>query len=201
MRRIWFPLLTTGLVFAAGHASADQVFIKKLIFAGSGCLPSSGLKAKLDDFNKDGLPDRFDVTFSNYIARSGPNTPVINQRRNCNLNVTLGFPKGWQYTITEARYGGLAGLPDGVRGVQQSTYQFPFVSEPATLEATLDGPFRKRFQREDQLASRDRVWSPCALASPLNLRTQVVLLGKVTSPAILRATNQSYGLAWRRCTR
>jgi hypothetical protein len=192
-------LVSVGGALVASPASAEPVSIKKLAFAGSGCAPSEGLMARLADLDRDGLPERFNLAFSDYVAKLGPGSSILDQRRNCNLILSLNLPKGWQYTIRSVRYDGFASLPGGVRGLQQSTYQFLFASRPATLEDVLRGHFIGSFQRQDQLKPEEWVWSPCRVAIPLALRTQVLLLGPTTRSAILRATKQSYGLAWRRC--
>jgi hypothetical protein len=189
------------LIAAPALADTDRVSIRSLNFAGSGCAPQGSLTGRLVDFDQDGFPGSLSLGFSSYVARQGPGVSIVERRRNCNLVLSLNLPRGWQYAIRSVRYHGVASLPRSVSGLQQSTYQYPFASHAATLEATLQGPLMARFQRQDRLQPPEWVWSPCNQATPLNLRTQVLLTGPRSQFASLRAARHSYGLVWRRCTR
>ena len=192
-------LVAAGGALMGSPAHAGSVSIKSLVFAGSGCLPPSGLSGSLTDPDKDGLPNRLNLVFANYVAKLGPGSSILQHRQFCNLNLSLDVPKGWQFTVKNVRYQGFAGLPVRVRGVQQTDYQFPFATKSATLKLVLKGTLLDRFQHDDQLKPEERIWSPCHLATPLNLRTQILLQGPENRSAFLRASKQSYGLPWRRC--
>ena len=75
MNRTLMALALTGSAFVGDHALADQVSIKSLTYAGSGCFPSSRVTGRLIDLDKDGLPDRLDLAFPNYVAKLAPASP------------------------------------------------------------------------------------------------------------------------------
>lgn len=70
--------------------------------------------------------DRSVVTliFDSYIASIGPGIGVTEQRKNCQLNVDLEYPGGFQYSILSADYRGYSAIQKGVTGTLKSTYYF-----------------------------------------------------------------------------
>ena len=70
--------------------------------------------------------DRTTVTliFDSYIASIGPGIAVTEQRKNCQLNVDITYPGGFQYSVLSADYRGYASLQKGVSGTLKSTYYF-----------------------------------------------------------------------------
>jgi hypothetical protein len=70
--------------------------------------------------------DRSVVTliFDSYIASIGPGIAVTEQRKNCQLNVDLEYPGGFQYSILSADYRGYSAIQKGVTGTLKSTYYF-----------------------------------------------------------------------------
>jgi hypothetical protein len=70
--------------------------------------------------------DRTIVTliFDSYIASIGPGISVTEQRKNCQLNVELLYPGGFQYSILSADYRGYSAIQKGVTGTLKSTYYF-----------------------------------------------------------------------------
>jgi hypothetical protein len=70
--------------------------------------------------------DRTTVTliFDSYIASIGPGISVTDSRKNCQLNVDIRYPGGFQYSILSADYRGYASLQQGISGTLKSTYYF-----------------------------------------------------------------------------
>ncbi len=64
------------------------------------------------------------LIFDSYIASVGPGIAITEQRKNCQLNVDLLYPGGFQYSILSADYRGYASIDKGVNGVLKSTYYF-----------------------------------------------------------------------------
>jgi hypothetical protein len=200
-------LALAGSAFVAGPVPAEEVAtrgvaITSLVYAGSGCPPRSGVTAVLVDLNNDRLPDRLRLNFpSSYNARQGPGIPIAERRRNCNLLVSLSVPAGKQFAIRAAIYRGVAGLPRGVLGLQQSVYQYPFATGDASLQTLIQGPFVGAYWRQETLDPKEWIWSPCRLSTPLNLRTQIFLSSLQRPGATLSVTRHVYELAWRSCSR
>lgn len=70
--------------------------------------------------------DRTYVTliFDSYVASIGPGIAVTENRKNCQLNVDLLYPGGFQYSVFSADYRGYAAVDKGVTGTIKSTYYF-----------------------------------------------------------------------------
>lgn len=98
--------------------NSDEVQIVGLTYGGTGC-PSGTVSSVFSD-------DRTVMTliFDKYTAEIGPHISPKKKRKNCQLNVNLRYPAGFQYSIFSADYRGYAHLDKGVTGVQKSTYYF-----------------------------------------------------------------------------
>ena len=64
------------------------------------------------------------LIFDSYIASIGPGIPITEQRKNCQLNVDIRYPGGFQYSVLSADNRGYAALDKGVSGTLKSTYYF-----------------------------------------------------------------------------
>ena len=58
------------------------------------------------------------------VASIGPGIAVTAERTNCQLNIDLEYPSGFQYSILNTEFRGYAGLDAGITGTQQATYYF-----------------------------------------------------------------------------
>jgi hypothetical protein len=70
--------------------------------------------------------DRTTMTliFDAYIASFGPDVKQTENRKNCQLNVDIQYPGGFQYSILSADYRGYASIQKGINGTLKSTYYF-----------------------------------------------------------------------------
>lgn len=205
MRKI--TLGVSGVVFAAvsalasNAALAQQVSIVGFASGGSGC-PGNTVAGLLTSSLPGTLPDTLTLLFDAYIAEQGPGISAIDRRKNCNITIDLAVPQGFSFSLVEAEYRGFADLAAGVKGVQTTTYSFPF-SNSATFGTVLDGPLTGNYKRNDELGAA--VFSPCKQSVPLTLATQAFLSGDRTKSALLtvdQATTrvtQKYSFQWRKC--
>jgi hypothetical protein len=122
---------------------------------------------------QDGLT--FTTTFSAYKVAVEPDIDF--DVRDCQLAIKLHSSQNRSYSIQTFTYRGFARLSTGVTGRQSANYYFQGASiEPAKEKRTdLVGPYEGAFEFEDQVAARDRVWSPCGVDRDLNVRTRVEL--------------------------
>jgi hypothetical protein len=67
---------------------------------------------------------RFTLIFDDYVASIGPGVAITESRKNCQLDIDLQYPSGFQYSVFNADYRGYAALDANVTGTQQSTYYF-----------------------------------------------------------------------------
>jgi len=95
-----------------------QVTIRGVSYGGTGC-PQGSMSSQISS-------DRTIVTliFDSYIASIGPGISVTEQRKNCQLNVDINYPGGFQYSVLSADYRGYSSIQKGVSGTLKSTYYF-----------------------------------------------------------------------------
>ena len=100
------------------RAYTIQVTIRGVSYGGTGC-PQGTMSSQISS-------DRTVVTliFDSYIASIGPGIAVTEQRKNCQLNVDIKYPGGFQYSILSADYRGYSAIQKGVTGTLKSTYYF-----------------------------------------------------------------------------
>lgn len=58
------------------------------------------------------------------VASIGTGVPITENRKNCQLNINLQYPPGFQYSIFSTEFRGYAGLSANVTGTQSATYYF-----------------------------------------------------------------------------
>jgi hypothetical protein len=94
------------------------VQIQGVVYGGTGC-PQGTVASSIS-------VDHTTMTllFDSYVASLGPGIPVTESRKNCQLNIQLLYPGGFQFSIFSADYRGYVELDPGVTGVQRSTYYF-----------------------------------------------------------------------------
>lgn len=98
--------------------SGHDVEIESIAFAGSGC-PAGSVSGQLSS-------DLTTITllYASFIAQSGSGVPASSYRTNCQLNVKLKYPSGWQFSVFKADYRGYAQIPSGSTGTCKATYYF-----------------------------------------------------------------------------
>jgi hypothetical protein len=115
----------------------SQVYINGITYGGTGCPQgtlSSFISADRQTFVKFRtftaiiadlfVSYRFTLIFDEYVASIGPGVPITENRKNCQLDIDLQYPSGFQYSVFNADYRGYAALDANVTGTQQSTYYF-----------------------------------------------------------------------------
>jgi len=180
---------------------AGTVKINKVSYGGTGC-PQGTMSTQISD-------DRSVVTliFDAYIASIGPGIAITENRKNCQLNVELLYPGGFQYSILSADYRGYASVQKGVTGTLKSTYYFSGQQAQSSTEYTFVGPANGDYTKHDEADSTSVVWSPCGAAGLLNINSQVRLSSTNTSATGILTTDstdlkfkQVVYVAWQKCT-
>ena len=59
-----------------------------------------------------------------FVAQAGSGIKASDQRKNCQLNVKIRYPSGWQFSVFKADYRGYANLPKGATRTCKATYYF-----------------------------------------------------------------------------
>ncbi|KAF4615553.1 hypothetical protein G7Y89_g15308 [Cudoniella acicularis] len=206
-----FPNLLTLALAATAYAlpaatnasvSPDptQVSIKGITYGGSGC-PQGTLGSFISADRQT-----FTLIFDNYVASIGPGVAVTENRKNCQLNLELAYPGGFQYSILSTVYRGYVSLDAGVNGLQASTFYFSGESGQTTTSTTFKGPIDGNYEAVDNVNLASTVWSPCGSTAALNINSQVRLTansssinGFITDDSIDGKITFVVGLQWQKC--
>ncbi|KAG9237230.1 hypothetical protein BJ875DRAFT_173293 [Amylocarpus encephaloides] len=189
----------------AGNAVAvspdpSQVSIRDIVYGGSGC-PQGSLGSFISADRQT-----FTLIFDQYVASIGPGVPVAQNRKNCQLNIDLKYPGGFQYSIFSTIYRGYVGLDAGVNGLQSSTFYFSGQTGQTTTSTSFKGPIDGNYEAVDNVALTSTVWSPCGANQALNINSQVRLTaanaaarGQITDDSIDGKITFVVGVQWQKC--
>ncbi|AEO70839.1 uncharacterized protein THITE_122459 [Thermothielavioides terrestris NRRL 8126] len=159
-------------------------------------LLGSGCPAGTADVQIDATKTLMEVTFSEYIVETGPDTRASDWRKNCKLTLNLEFDEGFQFATLTTDMSGFAEIPAGVRGQCTNTFDFTGISGQSSysveLKGEVEGPFTLK-------ADPDVVsWSPCGgTTAIMNMNTQCNIFP--TKEEALIAITVNISLDWRKC--
>jgi len=116
-----FALLSVLAIAASVSAQGpdpSQVYVEGIKYAGSGC-PQGTMSQSI-------AADRqtFTLIFDKHVATIGNGVPITENRKNCQINVGLRFPKGFSFSVFSSQYRGYAQIDKGVHGQHKSTLYF-----------------------------------------------------------------------------
>jgi hypothetical protein len=182
----------------AGKIAADLISVN-----GSGC-PRNSVASGMNPDNT-----MFYMTFSNYLAQSGPGLPVVEARKNCQLTMAITAPPGMTYAITRADYLGYASLPENTTGRFTTNLYFQGTSPKPSVQHYVTGPIDDMWQASDIIDADNAAWLPCGDQRNLNLNTEI-RLPQATSGSPERTAFMHMGgdcftpdirlrLTWRTC--
>ncbi|KAF3924742.1 hypothetical protein AA313_de0208933 [Arthrobotrys entomopaga] len=177
----------------------NSIYVVSLATGGTGC-PTGTVSQQISSDRST-----FTLIFDEYVASMGPGVPVTQNRKNCQLNVHLHYPGGWQFSVFEATYRGYAQLSKGQSGTQKSTYYFSGNAQQASTQSNFNGPYASDYVFTDSIGTESMVWSPCGIDGMLNINSQVRLTGDATKNAQLTTDSidgkftQILGFQWRKC--
>ncbi len=201
-------LLSNAAASAQYAPPAGSVTIKKILFNGTGC-PIGTVAQNISTDNK-----AFTLTFSDFIAETGPGLPLSAGRKNCTLTAVLSVPAGWQYSVGSFYYRGFMDLGQGIKAEHTTNYFFEGQGDTGTFRSQEMGPLSKDFVYTDRvgLASvyMPSVWSPCRAERALNINVSIRASnvnprafpnsqGLITNDSVDGEVKQVYGLSWRPC--
>lgn len=201
-------LLVSSVSFGQILVPAEPVTIKSIKVNGTGC----PLGTVAQNISED--KQAFTLTFSEFIAETGPGLSPANSRKNCVVTATLKVPVGWQYSIGSFYYRGFMGLDQGIRATHSTSYFFEGQGRTGTFSATKQGPLSEDFVFTDKIGLQSSVmpdtWSDCSKERALNINTSIRVAnvnatvypnaqGLITNDSIDGEIKQVFGLTWRRC--
>lgn len=190
---------TPAATTTATGPNPTQVYIKGISYGGTGC-PQNSVGSFISADKQT-----FTLIFDQMVASIGPGVAVTQNRKNCQLNIDLQYPSGFQYSILSTQFRGYAGLSAGVSGTQQATYYFSGSSTQASTSTSFKGPTDGDYSVSDSIPFSSTVWSPCGEALPLNINTQVRVLGSGTGQLTQDSADGKVtfvvGVQWQKCNK
>src|SRR6266516_1034269 len=76
------------------------VQIENVVYGGTGC-PQGTVATTISNDHTT-----MTMLFDAYVASLGPGVPVTENRKNCQININLHYPGGFQYSVFSADYRG-----------------------------------------------------------------------------------------------
>lgn len=162
-------ILLSCLAFGAS-AQADvpeQVSLRGFAYAGTGCAANT----VRGSFPVEG--QEFLILWSGFQATAGQGIPLREKRKNCQLNLDLAYPEGWQYTVESTSYRGTVQVDQGTQALAASSFYFQGSEETVRFATLFDGPARRTFHVTDTVDSDEQVWSSCSADRSLNINYEV----------------------------
>ncbi|KAI8910902.1 hypothetical protein EDD86DRAFT_128463 [Gorgonomyces haynaldii] len=184
---------------ALAAAAPPGVYIKSVTYGGTGC-PQGSVGSLFSD-DKTSLT----LLFDSYVASAGPNVPITESRKNCQLAADIKVPQGWSYSVAKVDYRGFVNLPAKGTATQSSTYYFQASSQQYTASTNYAGPVNKDYLTSDTVPFQSLIWSDCKATVPVNINTKIKLTvptgtqGLITTDSIDAKVTQIYGLTWKNC--
>lgn len=197
-------VLASTSAMARGPVPAEPITIKKIQYNGSGC-PLGTVAQNVAD-----TKDSFTLTFSEFIAETGPGIPLSQSRKNCVLTLVLDVPSGWQFSVADFYYRGFMDLDQGIRAEQSASYFFEGQGQTGRFATNKMGPYSSDYVYQDTIGLASAVWSPCSVERALNINTSIRVdntnkraypnaQGLITNDSVDGQIRQVWGLTWRRC--
>jgi hypothetical protein len=187
------------VVDTAAGPDPKQISITGITYGGTGC-PQGTVSQQL---NAD--KTAFTLLFDQYIAQMGPGLGFSGARKNCQINVALRIPQGWQYSVATVDYRGFMNLQAGVNAKQTASYYFQGSLATCRKETNFYGPAQRDYTLRDSFDVNTLVWSDCGAKANVNINSALFVTGPsgrsgiITTDSIDGKVKQIYGLSWRRC--
>jgi len=183
----------------------DQITIESASYSGNGC-PQGTVSTTMS-------PDKTLITFGfdSFQTFIGPTVAASEKTKQCQLHLSLKYPGGFQYAVTDAVYHGYARLDASVTGNFLSTYYFSqSASQTCTTKSSISGAAWLAgdvYTKHDQVETTATIWSPCGATGLLNVNNRIALVSTTTSgtgevsndDATVAFTQQAH-VSWRQCT-
>ena len=119
---------TSTRTTSSGSAGPTAIEIRGVTYGGSGC----GANTVNSQLSKD--KSMLTLLYGAFVAQTGPGLVPTDARKNCQLNIAMTYPGGWQFSIFKADYRGYANLPAGQKGVVRASYYFSGQSEQVSVK-------------------------------------------------------------------
>lgn len=175
-----------------------KIYVASVTYDGSGCPPETV------DVSLDPERTEFTLAFGAFVASKGPGVPASDALKQCQVNLDLKVPQGWQYSVATVEYRGEMQLPKKMKAQQRTTYYFEGDGELAAADSLFKGPVTKDYLIRDTLPYSTVVWSSCDKVRRLTITTELELVGGTTAGEISATTMDGRNasvleLRWQEC--
>jgi hypothetical protein len=190
-----------------------SVKIKNITAIGSGCKTSDSYSTNISE---DGLA--FTITFSQFAAQLGDGISILENRKNCSVNLDLQIPNGWQFSVATFNYRGYLDMSEKIQASHSTSYFFQGQDgqkpeNTGRFERVQNGPASGEFVLTDKIGLTSvyipNTWSPCNVSRILTLNPSISLrklpgATKLDSAVMVNDSidgeiQQQFGLVWRKC--
>lgn len=161
------PLVFSGSAQAEGP-NPNEVWVESIQAGGTGCPAGTYTQSISDD------RQAFTLIFDEFFVELAGRRPV--QRKNCQIDLALHVPNGWQFSIASFDYRGYAYLEPGIDAVQTAYYYFQGQGNSPTFYTQIgDGSseFDDIYTISDTIGIESVVWSPCGATRNLQINTDL----------------------------
>jgi hypothetical protein len=179
----------------AGTPPPDRVVIDLVTVNGNGCPPGTVPLTVLPDNTG------FVVELVNFIVKVGGDARPIDARRNCQLNIYVHPPAGYEYAIDLVDYHGWGAMAPGTLATLRTDLRYS--GSQTTITKRFPGPFDDAWVTRDVLPELDLMWSSCTMVRPLSIGILLTAQRSLASPNVTSyfelGPRAQFGLAWRTC--
>lgn len=193
-------LVSIPAVAGADEIPPGKVTVDVATINGSGCKKDTAAVVVSDDNTS------FTVSYSDFVAEAGPDSPATAGRKNCQLALRVHVPQGFTYAITQADFRGYANLLEGAKGLHRTNYYIQGSPNNSHADERFEGPYDDNWIVTDRHAHADLVWSPCGETKLFNVNTELRVNtadSSGTSFMTMDSTDGSsrtqFQWAWKRC--
>jgi hypothetical protein len=180
------PLATSPAAAPAGTVIGD------IVTGGAGC-PQSSATVVVEPGNST-----FEVSTPNLISTSDSSPRV----KNCQVNIPITYPTGYQYGIQEIDYSGHETVPSGSSGTARGSFYFSGSSTTTSFNIPISSGTDADLAGTYVPAATDVVWSPCASGGSEQTAFNVnfvVSIGASSTVGSVSIGKSVVDLAWRTC--
>jgi hypothetical protein len=186
---------------ASNTPPSSGVTINSISYGGSGC-PQGTVGSFISSDHTT-----YTLIFDSFVASIGGGASTTDSRKNCQINVDLHYPSGYQFSVYTQNYRGYVQLDNGITAVQKANYYFSGSSAQASTQSSFTGPVDKDYLITDTIPFDSVVWSPCGTDGALNINAQVRLdnsknrngQGQMTTDSTDGKVEYKLGFQWQRC--
>ena len=176
--------LASCRIVQAQGPNPDAIYVQSITYGGNGC-PQGSVAQSLSP------PRAIYVTgFDDWIVSAGPDVPITENRKNCQINVNLHIPAHAAAAVVTMFTRGFVNLPRGVVATVGSIAYFGGDIVASDSPTNFVGPVRKNYESRISFTINPPASSAPAVI-PINLNAQVRITGPATAPALITVDYQS----------